>query len=220
MIKQKSTKKDTQDTLSGETLSKDETQATPKAVQTSEIKPKKSIQIVRKGDEEPQKVVAKTQTENKKEQSSTATIETTTKDTQISIQPKPIESTPTTEVKKDSELPQGIDPSQLRKPRISAIRVISKNDEAQTTSKKKDETNSSLRSATQILDTLKNVERKEKVKKKKDKSTKNHSKSILHILSVWNAIWGALAMMMSKMKSCLLIYMKIIAQKRALKKKE
>lgn len=196
--KQKSTKKDTQ-----ETLSKDETQATPKAVQTSDIKPKKSIQIVRRGDEEPQKVVAKTQTENtiKKEQSSTATIETTAKETihtETTLKEtkqeapiKPIESTPTTEVKKDSELPQGIDPSQLRKPRISAIRVISKNDEAQTTSKKKDEVNSSLRSATQILDTLKNVERKEKVKKKKDKSTnKPQQKHSSHIISMERDMGG------------------------------
>lgn len=197
--KQKATKQDMQ----VESPTKDETQAIPKAVQPNNIKTKKPIQIIRRGNEDQQKMVEKTPTSNQikieheveKEQASTTRIETDIKETrqevQTNAQPEPLESILDTDVKKDAEVPQGIDPSQLRKPRVSSIRVISKNDETQTTNKKKDDSNSNLRSATQILDSLKHVERKEKVKKKKDKNTnKPQQKHSSHIISMERDMGG------------------------------
>ncbi|MCI5785999.1 MAG: translation initiation factor IF-2 [Helicobacter trogontum] len=197
--KQKATKQDMQ----VESPTKDETQAIPKVVQPNNIKTKKPIQIIRRGNEDQQKMVEKTPTSNQikieheveKEQASTTRIETDIKETrqevQTNAQPEPLESILDTDVKKDAEVPQGIDPSQLRKPRVSSIRVISKNDETQTTNKKKDDSNSNLRSATQILDSLKHVERKEKVKKKKDKNTnKPQQKHSSHIISMERDMGG------------------------------
>lgn len=197
--KQKATKQDMQ----VESPTKDETQAIPKVVQPNNIKTKKPIQIIRRGNEDQQKMVEKTPTSNQikieheveKEQASTTRIETDIKETrqevQTNAQPEPLESILDTDVKKDAEVPQGIDPSQLRKPRVSSIRVISKNDETQTTNKKKDDSNSNLRSVTQILDSLKHVERKEKVKKKKDKNTnKPQQKHSSHIISMERDMGG------------------------------
>lgn len=75
-------------------------------------------------------------------------------------------------------LPQGIDPTQIKKPKISSIRVISKNDKEDT----KTRPSTTQRDSTQILDSLKHVERKEKTKKKKEKPSSKHQKHTPHAI--------------------------------------
>ena len=156
----------------------------PQLAQIDTPKPKKTIQIIRRTDGE-QKIAQKEPPLEKPQETAKIEHETTqdaqNTSNQIATEPKLM---PITEAKKEIEVPQGIEISQVRKPRISAIRVISKNDDIATPNKKEDE-QIALRNSTQILDSLKHVERKEKTKKKKDKATnKPQQKHTSHIISM------------------------------------
>ena len=79
----------------------------------------------------------------------------------------------------DMLIPQGIEPSQIKKPKISAIRVISKND----SSPKSTESNTK-NNAVMLLDSLKSVERKDKKKKKEKAPSQKQQKGGSHVIAM------------------------------------
>ena len=162
----------------------------PQATQIDTLKPKKAIQIIRRTDEEQKAAKKEPPLEKPKEAvkiEHEAVQDAQNTSNQIALEPKPM---PIAEAKKEIEVPQGIEISQVRKPRISAIRVISKNDDMVAPNKKED-TQIALRNSTQILDSLKHVERKDRVKKKKDKTTnKPQQKHTSHVISMERDMGG------------------------------
>ena len=165
-----------------------QTDSIPQVAQIDALKSKKTIQVIRRTDEE-QKEIKKELQQDLKDITQSQEIKQELQNTSKQVE---IESTqkPTLEAKKDSEMPQGIDISQVRKPRISAIRVISKNDDVATPHKKED-LQATLRNSTQILDSLKHVERKDRARKKKDRTAnKPQQKHTSHVISMERDMGG------------------------------
>lgn len=171
--------------------------------QVSILKPKKSIQIIKRTGEEQKmakeelkpKYMEREQISQSCARQTQERLESTTKEQtfldKIATEQAAAKVMPSlAEAKKVSEVPQGIEISQVKKPRISAIRVISKNDET-IASTKKEVTQISVSNSMQILDSLKHVERKDRVKKKKDKTAnKPQQKTTSHIISMERDMGG------------------------------
>ncbi|RDU65313.1 translation initiation factor IF-2 [Helicobacter didelphidarum] len=90
-----------------------------------------------------------------------------------------------------SVLPKGIDPNQIQKTnnknRISAIRVISRNDEI---AKPTRDSIVTQKKSAQMLDELKHIERKEKNRKKKEKPKEKHHKHNSQVIVMERDVWG------------------------------
>ena len=174
----------TKKTIKNPTIHKQNTKTTSVSIETDSIKqisqadiskPKRAIQIISNGEDkkEVQKEpveISKATTQHQIVQSK-HDIQDAQKQVAGSIR------SITQEVKEDYEVPQGIDISRIRKPRISAIRVVSKNDD-NVLPHKNDDLQATLRSSTRILDSLKHVERKDRVKKKKEKTSNASFKAL------------------------------------------
>ena len=158
-------------------------------IDTSVVRPsKKNIQIISRGKDEVNKESQQSKTVATDEPQSTPSPITQHDDIAQKQAPEIHQETIERQMQsihQTLQLPQGIDPNQLKKPRISSIRVISKNDDT-----KDKPTESTITSnlnrlhSTQILDSLKHVERKEKVKKKKDKTQLTKQKHTSHVINV------------------------------------
>lgn len=174
-ITKNSTPSTTQDSI-------EERQIIDKQVAASSIMPndKKKFNVISRGSDAEKEI---------KDATDTQTQETLPTVQDSVVANKPIDSISTVKQETDSikepGIPQGIDLSQVKRPRVSSIRVIRKNYDSSETSQKRFIGQAKLRDSTQILDGLKHADVKERTKKKKDKAVvKPQQKHASHIISV------------------------------------